>query len=81
MGDGCHWSGIGIIYIPSGQRAFLPITVAGREALVREECGFVDAVVDLGDDALIIVLRSGRRRPDGDRYTFDRLVEGLRVEP
>jgi hypothetical protein len=79
-GDGCHWKSAGIIFIPAGQRAFERTTIAGREALVREECGYVDAVVGLGDDALIIILRSGRRRPDADRYTFDRLVESLRID-
>jgi hypothetical protein len=79
-GDGCHWHSAGIIFIPASPGAFERTTIAGREALVREECGYVEAAVGLGDDALLIVLRSGRRRPDADRYTFDRLVETLRIE-
>jgi hypothetical protein len=79
--DGCHWATSGVIFIPLTQRPFTRTTIAGRDAVVREECGFVDAVIDVEGDVLVIALRTGQRTPGGDRYTFDRFMETLELEP
>jgi hypothetical protein len=77
--DGCHWNSAGIIYIPTAPQPFEEATIAGRPALVRSECGFVDAVIDDGDDVILVVLRSGTRKPTGDRWNFDRFMETLEI--
>jgi hypothetical protein len=78
--DGCHWTTPGIIYIPDLQRPFERTTIAGRDAVVRAECGVVDAVIDLEDEALVLILRSGKRMAGGDRHRFDGFAETLRID-
>ena len=77
--DGCHWGGGGTIYIPGVQHKFDDVAIAGRPALVRSECSFVDAIVDLGDEVLVVILRSQKRMPTGDGYTFASFVETLAI--
>jgi hypothetical protein len=77
---GCHWNSSGIIFIPAGQRPFERTEVVPEhEAVVRAECGFVDAVVDLEDEVLLIVVQSGERRPDGDLATFEKFAKRLEI--
>jgi hypothetical protein len=77
--DGCHWNGPGIIWIPAGPGRFHAATIADHPAVVRSECEFVEAVVDLGDEALVLVYRAGTRRPGAGRVTFDRFMARVEV--
>ena len=47
------------------ENGFRDAQIDERPALVRSECGFVDAVIDAGDDVLVIILRSGTVMPTG----------------
>jgi hypothetical protein len=76
--DGCHWAS-GIIFIPAAQATFHEMKFSGRRALVRSECSVVDAILDLGDEVLIVVLRSERHMPTGDGYTFASFASTLAV--
>jgi hypothetical protein len=75
---GCRWNGSGIIYIAGGD-VFHETSIDGHPALIRSECSIVDAAVDLGDEAMLLVLRSTRHMASGDRATFDRFVESLAI--
>jgi hypothetical protein len=77
--DACHWNAAGIIYIPTAPQPFEGVTIADRSALVRSECGFVDAVIDDEDDVILVVLRSGTRKPTGGRWNLDRFMETLEI--
>jgi hypothetical protein len=79
-GDGCHWNGPGIIWVPAGPGRFEAATIADHRAVVRSECQFIEAVVDLGDDALVLVYRAGTRRPAAGRVTFDRFMAALQLD-
>jgi hypothetical protein len=79
--SGCHWDTGGIIYIPAGQQPFKrTASIAARETVVRTECGVVDAVVNLEDEVLVMVLRSGTRSPGGDLSNFELFAQTLRIE-
>ena len=52
--------------IPASPETFHDSVIDGHPALVRSECSFVDAVIDVGGDVLVIVLRSANRMPTGD---------------
>jgi hypothetical protein len=80
---GCHTDINGtVFYIPSAPQPFDKATIAGRSALVRSECGFVDAVIDDAEDVLLVVLRSGtHNKATGDRWNFDRFMETLEINP
>ena len=75
----CRWTGGGITQMTPGGDRFREATIDGRNSLVRSECSYVDAVVDLGDEALLLVLQSARHSPVGDRDTFDRFVDSLAI--
>ena len=79
--DGCHWNGPGIAFIPIAPHGFREAVIDGRPALVRSECSHVDAIVDLGQDILVVGLRSAGRTGGGDRWTFDRFMETLEISP
>lgn len=76
----CRWQGGGIIAIPGPWEPFDPIEIDGHGALARSECSVVDAAIEVGGDVIFVVLRSQRRMPTGDRYTFDRFVETMTIE-
>jgi hypothetical protein len=78
-GDGCHWSSPGIIWIPSYPQQFKPIKIAGHHAVVRTECDFIEAVVEVGDHALVLVFGSGSRKPGAGRTMFDLFTRALEV--
>ena len=79
--DGCHWNGPGIAFIPIAPHGFREAVIDGRPALVRSECSHVDAVIDLGQDILVVGLRSAGRTGAGDRWTFDRFMDTLEISP
>ena len=78
---GCHWSSPGIIWIPAGPERFDPVKIAGRDAVIRTECDFIEAVVDLGDHALVVTFRSAMRVRVGgpERPMFDLFMNALDV--
>src|SRR5262245_5565546 len=75
---GCRFGGHGLLYTPGGD-VFHEIAIDERRALVRSECSVVDGAVDLGGEALLIVLRSERPMPTGDREMFDRFIWTLSI--
>lgn len=77
--DGCQWNTRAFIFIPVAQGSFDGAVVDGRPALVRSECGFVDAVIDAGDEVLIVVLRSGTPKPTGDDWWFARFMATIDI--
>jgi hypothetical protein len=78
---GCHWDS-GVIYLPAGQQRFeRTASIAARETVIRAECGVVDAVINLEDEVLVVVLRSGTRMAGGDLHNFQRFAETLRIDP
>jgi hypothetical protein len=74
--NGCMW---GNYWIPGGMMSFKREVIAGHPAVVRNECDFVDAVVDLDDRALVLVLKSGNRQPTVRRPLFDLFASALMV--
>jgi hypothetical protein len=60
--------------------AFKEAMIAGWPAIIRSDCGFVDALVSLDGDALTLVLESKRSRPTGDNRLFAKLTESLNIE-
>ena len=70
---------MGNTWIPAGPGSFRPVTIAKHDAVVRTECDFIEAVVDLDDRALVLVLHSGRRMPGAERSLFDQFIAGLQV--
>ena len=76
---GCQWNSPGIIWIPGGSVPFERTVIAGRRAVVRIECDFVDAVVDLDDQALVLVLHSAKRIPGAEQTLFDLFTDALEV--
>jgi hypothetical protein len=77
--DGCYWNSLGIIWIPAGKGQFEANTIAGHPAVVRSECDFIEAVVDLRDHALVLSLHSGKRMPNAERTLFDLFAAALEV--
>jgi hypothetical protein len=75
----CEWHGApGFMAIEGpSSRHFASDVVAGRPAATRSLCGYVDAVIELPDQLLIVTYRSHRRIVDGDRTTFDTFVATL----
>ena len=73
-GDGCSF---GNYWTPGAKTSFKQEVIAGHPAVVRNECDFVDAVVDLDDQAMVLVLRSGNRTPSTRRPLFDLFASAL----
>ncbi|HET9083276.1 MAG TPA: hypothetical protein VFN41_02655 [Candidatus Limnocylindrales bacterium] len=75
-GDGCQ---MGNTWIPLGPEPFRPVKIAKHDAVVRTECDFIEAVVDLDDRALVLVFHSGKRMPGAEQSLFDQFIAGLQV--
>lgn len=76
---GCFWSGGGLLYVAGGD-VFHEDAIDRHPALIRSECSVVDAAVDLGDEMLLLVLRSSRHMATGDRATFDDFAATLAIK-
>ena len=76
----CRGGSFGSIGIPVPEQGFRDAQIDERPALVRSECGFVDAVVGAGDDVLVIILRFGRRQPTEDMSSFWLFMKTLNIE-
>ena len=55
-------------------------TSAGRPALIRSDCGVVDAIVDVNGDALLLVLQSSRSMVAGPKRLFVDLTDALEID-
>jgi hypothetical protein len=77
--DGCIWGSSRNIWTPGAAMPFKRAKIAGLPAMVRNECDFVDAVIDLDDRALVLVFRSGSRTPTAHRPMFDLFASALEV--
>ena len=77
--NGCQWNTGGFILVPVAQGSFEGAVIDGRPALVRSQCGFVDAVIDAGNEVVIVVLRSGTPKPTGDDWWFARFMETIDI--
>jgi hypothetical protein len=65
---------------PAKANAVTEATIAGRSALIRSECRVINAIVDLDDEALLLVLRSRRFMPTGDDELFTELIKTLEID-
>jgi hypothetical protein len=81
--DGCHWNSAGIIYMAATWDTLHEITVDGHAGAYRSECGYVDAVIEDGEEFLGMTLKSGKRQAAGQTWWFERFAERLafRDEP
>ena len=77
--DGCIWGSSHNIWTPGAAMPFTRAKIAGLPAMVRNECDFVDAVIDLDDRALVLVFRSGSRTPRAHGPMFDLFASALEV--
>ena len=66
-------------FMPRNTR-FEGATIAGRPALIRSDCGVVDAIVDVDGDAMLLVLQSGRSRQTGNTRLFVELTKSLEID-
>jgi hypothetical protein len=73
----CRWATSGIIAIPTEWDTLHEITIDGHAGAYRSECGYVDAILQDGDEFLAITLASGQRKATGDVWWFERFVETL----
>ena len=76
-GVGCQWKIGAVVLMPAERDSLHEIRIDGHPAAYRSECGYVDAVVQDGDEFLGITFRTGRRQTGGQAGEFVRFAENL----
>ena len=77
----CTWRSGGFIAMPApGVMFSRSHPIAGHPAVTRSMCSTFDAAIDLGDEVLVISLKTTRHQMTGDAALFDLFAGSLKID-